>query len=391
MIVRVLFIALLALIAAVIAAHFIAADPGFIVIGYGGKVVRTTFSFFVVAILLAMGALYLLLRALGNLIALRRRWRRWSEDYRRRRAHRSLANGMLALAAGDFARAERLFSRGVDEGTQPEVHYLAAAEAAQAMKATARRDNYLRLAHDVQPEAAAALDLKRAAWLLDNGQLEEARELIDRLAATQVSSPQLLRLRMRVLEGQNAVRELVQLLPALRRERVITHDEGNALERVCAVSELQGQQGTALQDVWDSLSKPVQAAPAVVVEYVRGLCRGGQHEEAEKVLSRQIERSWDSDLAALYGEIAHEPPSHQIRKADAWAQAHADDPGLRLTRARLAIRGGLWGQARTHLEHLIAHAPSPVLHRLMAEVADGIGDDGAARWHRKKGLELATK
>ena len=59
MIVRILLVALLALVAAVAAGHFIAVDPGFIVIGIGGKVVRSTFAFFVIVLLAALLAFYI--------------------------------------------------------------------------------------------------------------------------------------------------------------------------------------------------------------------------------------------------------------------------------------------------------------------------------------------
>ena len=67
-----------------------------------------------------------------------------------------------------------------------------------------------------------------------------------------------------------------------------------------------------------------------------------------------------------------------------------DDPGLRLARARQAIRAELWGQAREQLEGLLTVTPSPLLHQLLAEIADGTNDPDAALAHRRRGLELAT-
>ena len=43
-----LLIAILSLVVAVVLGHFISDDAGFVVIGYGGKVFRTSFAFFVV-------------------------------------------------------------------------------------------------------------------------------------------------------------------------------------------------------------------------------------------------------------------------------------------------------------------------------------------------------
>ena len=387
-----LLIALLALVAAVAVGHFIAVDPGFIVIGIGGKVVRTTFAFFVIVILAAVLTLYIGMRLLAHLLALRGRLGRWSGDYRRRRAYRSLADGLLARAAGDHARAERLFSLGADDNAQSEVHYLAAAEAAQAMHANGRRDNYLRLARDLKPDAVPALELQRAAWLLDQDHIDEAAALIDELSASQVSSPPLLRLRLRLLERRHDMAGVLQLMPAVRRDRVMSYDEANVLERDCAVAVLRGNalRPAELTAVWEGLSKSLRATPQVLAAYVQALCRVSRDDEAERLLARQIDRVWHSDLAALYGEIECQPAARQLRRVEQWAAQHDADPGLRLARARLAIRAQLWGLARTQLELLIADHPLPLFYRLLAEVADGAGDANAALRYRKRGLELAT-
>ena len=387
------FLALLALVVAVTVGHFVADDPGFIVIGYGGKVLRTTFAFFLVVLVVAALALYFIVRLLANVLELRGRWSRWTGDYRRRRAHRSLADGLLALASGDFSRAERLFSRGADSDAQPEVHYLAAAQAAQAMNAAARRDNYLRLAHDVEPKICDALDTQRAEWLLDNGQSDAAANLLSNLTAKNPGNPQLLKLKKMLFERTQDAAALLALVPDLRRDRVVAHDEADRIERQAAFEILEQPQTSreALSSKWDALPRPLRAKPEVVAAYTRQLLAFGEHEPAERLVRKQLERRWDARLVALYGDIECSPPMMQLIKADGWAVTRADDPQLLLTRARLALRSELWGQAREHLQKLLdRNANSPLLSRLMAEVADGIDKpEEAAHW-RKTGLELAT-
>lgn len=389
---RLLLITLLALTAAVVAGHFVAADPGFIVIGYGGKVLRTTFAFFLLASAAGLAALYFALRLLGQVFGLRQRWRRWSEGYRRRRAHRTLTSGMLALAEGEYARAERLFNRGADADAQPEVHYLAAAEAAQALNAPERRDNYLKLAQDLHPDAAVALDIKRATWQLDRGQFDEAASLVTRLEREHSGNPQVLRLRLALARHRGDPQALLDLVPALRRDRVLAPGEIDALEQDSAIGLLQ-QWRTRPDEFkrhWSALSKALRGHPAVLGAYVRGLIALGQHDEAETLLRKRLDRDWDSALAALYGEVETAPPARQLKRLEAWGITRGDDAGLRLARARVALRAGLWGQARGQLETLLAAAPSALLHRLLAEVADGVGDTAAANEHRRRGLELAT-
>jgi len=387
---RVLLIALFALAAAVLVGHYVAADPGFIVIGYGGKVVRTTFAFFVLVLVALAVVLYTLLRLGVRLFELRRRLHRWSAERRRRRAHRSLADGMLALAGGDYARAEKLFNRGIDADTQPEVHYLAAAEAAEALHAPARRDNYLKLAHEVQPDAAAALDLKHAAWLIENGQLDEAGALLARLELGRAVTPRVLKLKLDFHRARGEHAALLALLPALRRDRVVAHEALNALERDSALAVLVAVAPTALEAQWQALSKAVRAEPAVLAAYVERRCRMGQHDAAEALVRKQLDRHWNGALAARYGDIVCQPPARQLRRLEAWAMKHEADPGLKLARAKVALRAQQWAQARDDLEQVLATAPSPLLYRLLAEACEGAGDPAGAARQRRLGLELAT-
>jgi HemY protein len=384
-------IALVALVAAVVAGHYVAQDPGAIVISYGGTVVRTTFAFFVVVLFVVFLVLHGLINLVGYLGRTRSRWRHRTDGHRLRRAHDSLANGLVAMAAGDFARAERLFRGGVVDDARPEAHYLAAASAAQAAHAPARRDNYLMLAAGAKPEARHVFRLKRAQWLVENGQFSEARPLIEKLALVDAGNPQLTRLRMIVARDSHDYVGLMSLLPDLRRDHILNHDEANHLERVTAAALLDtaAVDVDALRKRWLGLAKNLRAEPEVLGAYARALCRLGAHDEAEAVVRQRLERHWDTQLAALYGEIRCEPPTRQIRKLDAWAMTRADDPGLRLARARLAIRAGLWGQARAYVEELMAQSPSPLVLELRAEVAEATGDDAAAAAHRRAGLALA--
>ncbi len=389
---KALVIVLLALAAAVVAGHYVAQDPGFIVIGYGGKVVRTTFAFFALVLVIGVIVLFALLRVLAGLGGVRGRLAEWSRTRRRQRAHDALASGLAAMAAGDYARAEQLFTRSVDDDSHAEAHYLAAAEAAQAQGAAGRRDNYLRLAEDNDPELRVTTRIRRAGWLLDNGRVSEARPLIERLAATEQGNPQVLRLRMLLYRMTGDSAALLELAPDLRRDRVLEPPDADALERSAAVSLLATEDRglQALEERYHALPKETRTAPEVLAAFVRGLCRYRQFDAAEELVRKRLERQWSSELVALYGEIPCQPPQRQLRKLEDWAGAHGKDPGLRLARARHAIRAGHWGQARSELEALMHGPPNPLLHQLLAEIADGMGDPGAALAHRKAGLELAT-
>jgi len=389
---RLLGIALFAVSLAVMAGYFISEDPGFVVIGYGGKVVRMTFALFILIAILLTALLYVLSRLFAGIFGIKRRWGQWLKVRGLRRAHHSLARGILASAKGDFPGAERLFRRGAKEGVQPEAHYLAAANVAQEMNASARRDKYLQLAHDAEPSVGVALDIKRAECLLESDELDRAETLINSLEKTEVGNASILELRAKLLGRVGDMRTLLDLIPDLRRNRVVPFDEIDLLERNCVIAIIDDKHGSvdALRDAWGELPRPIRQLTPVLVRYVRRLCAFEVFDEAEALVRSRLESIWDSSLAGLYGEIDCDPPTRQLSQADTWAISHKDDPDLLLTRARLTVRAGLWVQAEDHLKCLLKNGPTPLLYHLQANVAEAVGEGEIAADLRKDGLALAT-
>lgn len=389
---KMLLVALAVLITAVVAGHYVAEDPGFIVIGYGGKVIRTSFALFMLGLTLLVIVLVATVNSWTAVRAARRRAVLRRESKRRYKAHQSLADGLVLMASGDYSAAERVFGKHIDNDVQPEAHYLAAASAAAAQRAKGKRDNYLRLAGEVNPDIRQSLSIQRATWLLHDGDNERATPLIERLSREQRGNPEVLKLRMQLAEANSDAVALLEMIPDLRRDRVIDADAAAALERRSAaeVLRLESVQRDGLMKRFKSLPKHLRAETEVMEAYVRGLMLHQDHDSAEALVRKQVERRWDSRLVALYGEIEAEPPARQQRKLEHWSVTRGDDPGLRLARARQAMRAEQWDAARRFLLDLIEVAPSPLLYQLLAQIADATGDDVLALSHRKAGLELAT-
>jgi HemY protein len=92
----------------------------------------------------------------------------------------------------------------------------------------------------------------------------------------------------------------------------------------------------------------------------------------------------------VYGEIKPQDTLRQLKNAEEWLREHDNDPVLLLTLGRLSLLNGLWGKARSYLEQLLAHSPSPEAFRLLAEAQEQLGDREAALRCHRQGLLLAT-
>ncbi|MFT4561055.1 MAG: HemY protein [Gammaproteobacteria bacterium] len=378
---------------AVLLGHFISDDAGFVVIGYGGKVFRTSFVFFLVLLVLGWATLYYAWRILYRFLTIKTRLQGWTGEYRAKRSKRALANGLIALAEGNFTRAEQLLSRGADDELAPAIHYLGAAEAAQAQNAVDRRDNYLSLARAAMPSAEVAIGIKRAQMQLANNQVEQSRATLEYLADRHPDNKQILALQQQAYQEVGDSGALLRLLPALRRHRVFDADRMAVLERETATQLLSRNFPSLdeLDETWNGLPKVARSLAPCLALYCRQLVALGHHEEAEKLLRKSLTRQWHPDTVCEYGEVRIHNAALQLERAESWLVSRAEDVDLILALAKLSVAADSWTKAREYVDQLIALAPSPIAYHLLAEVHEQANEADDAGLARRKGLALATQ
>lgn len=388
---RLLILAIFGLVVAVGLGHLLQQDPGFIIIGYGGKFVRMSFVPFAVAAIIATLVTYLVLKALFQLLTVGKRWNKWSTGRKRRKSHESLGDGLLALAAGDYARAEKLLSQGAKHDAMPAVHWLAAAEAAQGQHADDRRDLYLARAREHDPKAEAAIGIKRASMLLENNQLEQARAAAEYLSDRYPDNHQVLLLRRDVYRLDRDWQSLAALLPVLRRHRTLPDEALAELEAETGAAALGGYFGSLdeLNKAWSNLSKEARANPVVVANYAESLVGFGQQEEAETLVRKSLNKSWHKDLVRAYRRIHITNSGLQLERAEAWLQARPNDPDLLITLASLAISAKKYPEARSYLDRLSKSQATPEAYQLLADVLEHEGNPAEASRCRRDGLAMA--
>ncbi|MSQ66738.1 MAG: hypothetical protein EXR83_00890 [Gammaproteobacteria bacterium] len=385
---KLLLLLLAALAGAVGLGQLISAHPGVVAISVDGQIIRLSLALFVVAGTLGALLLSWVLTSVYRLLTLRSRLRRWRARRHRQNALQRLEGGLLALAVGDYARAERQLGRG----TGSPLHYLAAAQAAHAQQARGRRDTLLALAGEGTGEVALALGVRRAEMQLDDDDALAAEQTLMPLLARYGEQRQVLLLRHRVLDRLARHPELQALLPLLRRRKVYPAERLAVLEAEVAVRCL----GAAVADVaslsrlWSDLPKTTRAVPAVAAAYARALLDGHAAALAEEILRKALAAQWDGRLVALYGELQGAPAKGALARAERWLVDHRDDPVLLLALGRLCATEQLWGKARAYLEESLALRPVAAGYRLLAEVCDGLGEPALAQRQRALGLECAT-
>jgi HemY protein len=379
--------ALLALVLGAFAAHFLLQDRGYVLVNFRGYVVEMSVPGLVLVLVFG----YLLVRGLVALAHAPRRLGTALTERRSRRGSATLMQALVHITEGEWARGERLLTRGLKTTDAPLANYLLAARAAQLQGATQRRDEWLKLAHDESPGNELAVLLTRAELELTNGELDAAAATLARIERLKPDHPVAIGLRARLYDARGERESLGALLPHLARAR-LDHDVRSALiakafEAAAARKSLTQEELGAL---WSELPTDLRTTPALVALKAQALQRLGRGDEAEKELRTALKRGWERVLVEAYGEARSNDPAKQLRQAETWLGKHPEDGALLLAAARLSMANELWGKARSYLESSLALAPEPGAYALYGQLLTQLGEGEGASLAFRSGLALVS-
>ena len=391
---RYLFYVLVVLVATVAVVLLVQDDTGYVLINYGQWSIESSLNMTVLLLVLGFVFLYTVLRLLAGAIGMPSRLREWRRTRRITRARRTTIRGLVALAEGHWLKAERDLSRYAEQGETPLLNYLGAARAAQQLGEEGRRDHYLSMAHRSDAEGELAVGVTQAELQMESGQLEQALATLVHLRGVTPKNVHVLLLLRRLYERLSSWEELAQLLPELRKRKVLEEDAADILEQqvYTALLKYAHEHGKLdqLRSLWERTPRYLRQKPEVLATCVRGLEALGGGDEAEALLVEALRRGWDSELVRLYGLAESKNPVQQLATAEEWLKRHQRHPLLLLTLGRVAIRAQLWGKARSYLEASVGMEARPEAYRVLGELLERLGESDKAREFYHKGLALAT-
>jgi len=296
--------ALFALLLGAFVAHFVLEDRGYVLINFRSYIVEMS----VPGLLLVLVALYLGVRGVVVLVRSPLRVRKAIRERGLRRGGADLAKGLIHITEGDFARAERLLTRGLATTDAPLVNYLLAARAAQLQGAPERRDQWLKLAYDESPDGEVTVLLTQAELQLNASELDAALATLKRLEQLKPDHPGALGLLARTYRargdgaeredaGVNAFHRNTEILRGLAIELGSPHDEANSHFLECHPNEEEQKSRRANDnELVSGISEPRKEQP----ELNRRLDRPGIRAEChERSLLKDVEQSNRRDDGCL--------------------------------------------------------------------------------------------
>lgn len=357
------------ILVAVIAAfawHWVADDPGYVLIHLRGTNVQMTVVTAVAILLLAWAAITLLVALI--------RWPFGAMTRRHRRlSRRRLSDGLVSLVEGRHGEAERDLHRAARYPSVRGPALLAAAEAAERHGESTRALETLDQAAQETPRAARVL---RARLLRRAGRAAEAAALLapeaDSGALTPAGWIEFAEASLETGDTRNAMRAIE---PLQKSGELGTRAMTDLESRLVAGYIAGTTDGASLSAAWSQLPKGQRRLPAVVDAYARQAARQGQTMAAMDEIETALRREWSPTLVATYGGMGAEDLDQRLRKAEAWIDTHPNDAALLTAVGRMCVRVRLWGKARPYLERALAIAPSADAWEALGDVY--VGEDHA--------------
>ncbi|MDH5786201.1 MAG: heme biosynthesis protein HemY [Chromatiales bacterium] len=389
---KALFTTLLVILAATGFTMLAQQDPGYFLVRYRGWSVESSLSLFLLALAVVIVISYFVLRLIFGTLHIPGRFGYWRRHRLSLKARVATNRGLLALAEGNWPRAERYLSRNAHSSDTPLINYLGAARAAQKQGADNRRDDYLSQAFKSMPAAELAVGLTQAELQLSSGQYEQTLATLRHLRAIAPKHAYVLHLLRKVYERLGSWDDLLEIMPELKRQNLLTGEQVDQIAIRIHQQHLAqaGDRLDALQRSWDEIPKHLHGKVELLYEYASRLMVLGAHGEAEAHLNDYLKREWEPKLIRLYGQVRGDNLSRQLATIEKWLRSYEHNPEQLLAAARIAFRNQLWGKGRSYLEASIGFEPRAESYCELGQLLDQLGEKERASECYRKGLELAA-
>ncbi|MEO6926144.1 MAG: heme biosynthesis HemY N-terminal domain-containing protein, partial [Rhodanobacter sp.] len=325
--------------------HWVAEDPGYVLLRMRGWRVETTVVAALVILLLTWALLGLLWRLLRwPFGALSRRNRRLSQQ--------RLGEGLVALIEGRHGDAERDLNRAARLDSLRGPALLVAAEAASRRGEHGRALESLNQASQSAPQAARVL---RARLLRHEGKPAEALALLAPESDKGTLTPGGWReLALAALEIGDLRRARTALEPLQKSGALGGHAYAALEAQVLSATLNAAPDGAALNTLWSQLPKAQRRIPAVIDAYAHRASAFGLVLPAMDEVESALRREWSPRLIETYGTLSGDDVEARLRRAEGWLDAHPNDANLLLTLGRMCVRLKLWGKAHQYLQRSLA-------------------------------------
>ncbi len=388
---------LLVLIVSVWLGLQIAKDPGLAFFSYRQWSVEMPLWFALFCLLIVLSLFYFMGCFFSGIESLFYRCSNWLRWRRKSQSYSRTNRGLIELIEAHWKKAENNLIAGISQSDAPLINYLALAKAAHEQMAYDRRDSYLSKAYAISPQTEVAIGLTQAQFQINQGQLEQSLATLGHLRSLAPRHGLVLKLLERIYVHLADWQNLLKLIPALNKAKIITNQEAILLEQKSYIELLKSTMNhpsglVSLRAIWRKLPRKLQQDPQLLGCYAQQLLYyPNEAAEAVELLNKSLKKSWNADLVKLYGLLEMTDSVKQLAQAESWLTHYPNQALLLLTLGRLSVHCQLWGKARSYFENSLALEESPAAYLGYGNLLVQLGDSSAALEAYREGLVACCK
>lgn len=345
-------------------------------------------------VLLLLGAFvvgYLLLRLVSRIAALPEEVRASRRRRNVERARTKQDSALVALLEGRYGKAAQFADEALAVPRSTGLPALLGARAALDVRAFDRAQSFL-----ARPDSGtASLTVPRlmleAEMALEQGQPGDALAKLAELKREAGLHTAALRLELRALTAARRSSEIPPLVDQLVKRKVYDVAQGELLRAAAHADALtEARHDVAgLRAYWNRLTEADRSHPKVARAGAASFLALGGDREAAEIVTRALERAWDTDLVVLYAQCRTADPTRQLQTAEAWLHGHSQDPMLLYALGHLCERESLWGKAQTYYEASLALEDHWRTRMALGEMQAALGHGDEANTQLALALKLA--
>lgn len=399
---RLLFILVIAF--AVYAGYFLKQQgTGFVLIQYQDFSIESSVFVFSLFIILLFFVLYVVLRSVLNLVRIPEFIHKSYSLYQNKKSLSGLISGLVEFSEGHFKKAENLLLKQASDNKNSFLNYLLAARAAQLLNEDSRRDEHLKQAHEINPDASIAIGLTQAELQLSHQQNEMALATLNQLLASYPKHDYALRLMARAYLQLEDWSHLCPLLKDLRHSKVLPEDLLIKSERIAYQGYLQQtgelQDVSKLQNIWQGMPKYLKQDLDFIALYAKQLIANDQLTGAEQLLRDTLNKQWDDTLILLYSSFVNRIETDNderyfntlLTQCEKWLVNNPHHATLLLTAGKVCTALKLWGKARSYFDSSLSCKPQTDTYLQIALLLEQTGETEKANEYYQQGLKFCLK
>jgi HemY protein len=346
-----------------------------------------------VALVIFLLILYVVLQGLHALLHIPMTIHQWHARHLAQRAQAITRKGLIQYSEGYWVQAKNSLIKAAPDTDTPLLNYLTAARAAQKMGDSRLRDHFLREAQYSVPEAKFAVELTQAQLQLDNHQWEQALATLRHLHDLAPNHPYVLQLLMDLYKEVRDWPQLIALIPALKKNRIVSEQELNKVQQYAYLHALidliRQNQLDATVRLFNSMPYHIKNDAELCAHYARFLIDNHQSVQAENVLKNCLRKECNPQLIEVYSILPAD--NARLAFAESLLKRTPHSAALFLCLGRFCMALDLWGKAQHYLKQSLECSPVPHTYFVLGTLEEQRHEPLLAAEYFKKGLQAVVR